>query len=357
MDSHMLLPALLALHLAVAPPPSVEEDVPVVTQERAVPMPAPPTSELRTARFSIRYTEKSAGAAKFLAGEIEHVRDQIAEVIGRDWGGVTEVRLGYGRSEYEALAVGGERPPSWAVALAWPDQNIVLVEAHSLVQGDGQQTLRHELAHVALGQLGKGWPRWFQEGLAQELTGERKYRLSEYATLARAVRQDRVFRFDDLAAGFPARPDDVEIAYAQSAAFVAFLHERYGADVFGRLIDGVGLGQPFETAFARAFHSSLSHEERLFKDELPSRYPIWPIVTGGTTLWAMIGVLLVVAWARKRRDVARHRDEQARQEAMEDAAMAILTAVRAPVNEDQEPPELPRGEWPWMITILRSGKQ
>ena len=32
--------------------------------------------------------------------------------------------------------------------------------------------LRHELAHVALGQFSPVWPRWFQEGVAQHLTGE-----------------------------------------------------------------------------------------------------------------------------------------------------------------------------------------
>jgi hypothetical protein len=325
-----------------------EDEAPLVKTSTTAPhltVPVPELIDIRTPRFRIRATPAAAGPAAFLAAQIEHLRDEIRDVIGRDWPGVTEVRLGFGRDEYEALTPDGSRPPSWAVALAWPELNIVLVEAHSLVQGDGQITLRHELVHVALGQLGKGWPRWFQEGLAQELTGERKYRLAEYAILARAVRQDRIFRFDDLGKGFPPRPEDVEIAYAQSAAFVSFLRQRHEPAKLGQLIDEVGTGLPFETAFARVFHSSLQHEERLFTQELPSRYPIWPLVTGGSTLWAGLSLLLVVAYARRRRAVRAHRAELAAQEALEDAAIAALAPLEPPANDNVEgpPPSVGQG--------------
>jgi hypothetical protein len=123
----------------------------------------PATVELRTERFKIVHTERAADAAKVLANELERRRDEVREVLGRDWGGVTEVRLGWGRAEFEALALAEEPVPSWAVALAWPEHNVMLIEAQSLAKNDGQETLRHELVHIALGRLGHGWPRWFQE--------------------------------------------------------------------------------------------------------------------------------------------------------------------------------------------------
>ncbi len=348
------LPALLALSLAVAPPPSPTEGLPLPDEPAPALAAAPATATLTTPRFRIVHTARAAGAARSLAGQIEPLRDDVARVLGRDWPGVTEVRLGYGRAEYEALAPPGQAPPSWAVALAWPEQNVVLVEAHSLVQGDGQLTLRHELAHVALGQLGRGWPRWFQEGLAQELTGERRYRLEQYAILARAVQQERVFRFEELARGFPARPEDVEVAYAQSAAFVAFLRERHGAAGFGQLVDFVRAGDPFETAFGKAFHAPLSTEERDFKAELPRRYPLWPLVTGGTTLWALLAVLLVVAFVRRRREVAGLRAALARKEAEEDAAFALLASLAKPANDDVDPLAPPaQPQWPWLVSLVR----
>jgi len=289
---------------------------------------APQTAELSTPRFKIVYTPRAERAAHLLAGEIEGRRDDIRALLGRDWDGVTEVRLGWGRDEYEALSISGT-PPSWAAALAWPDQNVMLVEAQSLVKDDGQQTLRHELVHIALGRLGHNWPRWFQEGFAQHLTGERQFSIEQYTTLARAVSGDRVFRLDDLTNGFPDRAADVEIAYAESAAFLDFLFARHSRVQFGELVDGVGRGETFEIAFAKAFHTSLNLEERTFREELPGRYPFWPIVTTGTTLWAFASMLVVIGYVRRRRAVILKRAQQEAEEAAEDAAARILAAEQA----------------------------
>lgn len=334
----MLLPLLAALVLAVPPP----------------------TGELSTPRFRIVHTQAATGAAKALSTQIEPLRDQIQAVLGRDWDGVTEIRLGVGREEYEALALPGGTPPSWAVALAYPDANVMLVNAHSLSQGDGQQTVRHELVHVALGRLGKGWPRWFQEGMATMVTGEQKFSVNQYATIARAVNTQRIFRFEDLAEGFPDLPGDVEIAYAQSAAFVAWLHDRYGSAGFAALVDGVRGGEPFEMAYGKAFHTSLSQDEKVFYAELPGRYPLWPVVATGTTVWVVLAGMVVVAYFRRKKKVAILRAEQAAQEAAEDAAARILaaeeaarerallaaagppgTAVAATPNPDDPPPDKP----------------
>jgi hypothetical protein len=296
---------------------------------------APPTATLQTARFRLVHTERAEGAAKFLAGDLEHLRDDLAHLVGRDWPGVTEVRLGFDREEYEALALPGGAPPGWAVALAYPSKNVVLVEARSLVQGDGQVTLRHELVHVALGQLGQDWPHWFQEGLAMELTQERRYRLSQYETLSRAVAQGRVFRFDDLRERFPLHAADVEVAYAQSAAFVEFLRERHGVAAFGALIDRMQAGDAFERAFGIAFHTSLTVEERAFRDQLPGRYPWWPLLLSGESLvWGSTALLLVAAAVRRRRQVNALRTEQARVERLEDVGQLLLEHRHSVANDD-----------------------
>lgn len=200
------------------------------------------------------------------------------------------------------------------------------------MQADGQRTLRHELVHVALGRLGHNWPRWFHEGLAQQVTGEQRFSVAHYATLARAVNLDRVFRFEDLSEGFPDLPQDVEIAYAQSASFVAWLHDKHGQKGFGQLVDGVRAGEPFETSFGKAFRTSLSLEEKAFLAELPGRYPLWPVIATGTTMWVALAGLVVWAYFRRRTKVIALRAEQAAQEAADDAAARILAAEEAAVQ-------------------------
>lgn len=343
----MLLGSALAVLLAVAPSAGYEN----AGLEAA----APKTQTLRTPRFTIVHTERAAGPARFLAGKIEAVRDEVARAVGRDWPNVTEVRLGFGREEYEALAVPGERPPPWAVALAYPERNIVLVEAHSLAQGDGQVTLRHELVHVALAGFGRGWPHWYQEGLAMELTQERKFRFSQFATLAEAVAMDRIFAFDDLGESFPSRPEDVEIAYAQSAAFVEFLRDRHGVEAFGALIDRVQAGEPFDTAFGVAFHSSRGVEERAFRRELQLRYPWWPLLlAGGSLVWFFTALLLVAAVIKRRHEVGVHRREQERVERLEDLGHVLIDARERPANDsDPIEPISPWADHLWIVHSVR----
>lgn len=353
-----MLAPLLALCLAVAPPPPVDAETPLPTMPSEGLQTDGPleTAVVTTTRFKIVHTPRAKTAAEVLARDLEAARDDIGALLGRDWPGVTEIRLGYGREEYEAFALPGARPPSWAVALAYPGRNIVLVEAHSLVTADGPLTLKHELIHVALGQFsgGRPWPHWFQEGLAMELTGERKWRTDQLATLTRAVTLKKVFPFDDLAERFPSYPDDVEIAYAQSAAFVEFLRARHGTGAFQRLIERVSAGDQFEKAFGIAFRLPLSMEEDAFKRELPRKYPWWPLLlSGGTAVWALGGVLLVIAFVRRRRAVKALRAGQLRVETLHEAARAMLG--RSAVNDDLtlfEAFPFEGTDVPWVVNIV-----
>lgn len=313
-------------------------------------------SEISTPRFRIVHTPKARGTAEYLSRDIEDIRDQLVQKLGRDWPGITEIRLGFGKEEYEALALPGGQPPPWAIALAYPAHNIVLGEAHALLEADGPLTLRHEIIHVALGQISTQWPRWFQEGLAQSLTGERQWRLEHVATLTRAVTQGRVFFFDDLTADFPRSIDDVEIAYAQSVAFVDFLRKRHSAATFGQLLTRMERGDSFEKSFGIAFGVPLAMEEARFREELPRHYPWWPLLLSGTVLWIVSSILVIVGWFRRRREVAVLRAEQLRIETLQEAASLVLQAPA--VNDDAEleaiPDEIPTALQLWVVNVVFS---
>jgi hypothetical protein len=303
--------------------------------------PAIVTGEIVTPRFRILYTDKSKGAAEALARDIEGVRESFVRVLGRDWPGVTEIRIGRDRVEYEAMALPGGRPPRWAVALAYPSHGIILLDSLSLNGPQGPITLRHELAHVALGQIGRGWPRWLQEGLAQHLTGER-VALTHYAALFRAVTQESVFHFEDLAHEWPDMPADVEVAYAQSADFVAYLASRHGAAAMGQLLDGVARGERFETAFGIAFHSSLTVEENAWREGLATRFGWLPLTTSMQLVWLLAPALCVVAYVRRRRQHAARMEAMAAEEAAEDAAeAAALRVLAAEAAQRGLPPPTP----------------
>jgi hypothetical protein len=308
----------------------------------AVTLAVPETSVIETPRFRLVHTPEAKAAAQVLAGQVEPLRDQMQATLGRDWPGVTEVRLGMGRAQLEALAP--EPVPSWAVGVAWPRLNLVVMEARSLVQGDGQKTFRHELVHAALGQLGNDWPRWFQEGVAQVLTQERKYDLETYSALVRAVRTDRIIRFDDLTSAWPDTAAEVQLAYAQSDAFVRFILERHRKEQLVELLDATARGTPFPTAFAQAFGTTVGLEETAFVAQLPSRYPLWPVITMGSSLWVLVAGMVVVAYARRRQQVASLRQLQAAAEAAEDEARRLRHQEEARALGIDPGPLLPE---PW----------
>lgn len=312
-------------HGATEPGPSIPQGRPALV-----------AGELRTERFVILYTARSEGSAKALAERVEATRDAFRDVFGREWPGVTEIRLAMGREEMEALSLAGSRVPKWAEALAWPRHNVILVDALSLLKPSGEVTLRHELSHVALGQLSNEWPRWFQEGVAMYLTGDR-FSVTQYAAMFRAVTQERLFDFTDLSESWPDHPADVEIAYAQSVTFVAHLVERYGRERLGELVDHVQAGASFEVAFARAFLTSLGVEQESWAKALPSRYSWMPILTGGSVVWSAAALILVAGWWRRRRVKAQRLAEMAEQEA-EEAARTAAERLSAALNS-VPPPE------------------
>jgi hypothetical protein len=153
--------------------------------------------------------------------------------------------------------------------------------------------------------------------------------VTQYAALFRAVRQGRVLHFNDLEHGWPEQPWDVEIAYAQSAAFVAHLAARYGPQRMAELVDAVGRGASFEAAFARAFLVTLRLEEDAWREGLPARYGWLPLATTEELLWLLAAALCLAAFVLRQRQKTRHLAQLEAEEA-EEARLAAEVAALAP---------------------------
>jgi hypothetical protein len=98
--------------------------------------------------------------------------------------------------------------------------------------GDGlRSVVKHEVVHILLHQLagdyGERIPRWFHEGLAQVLAGDGYLGAREQDIVWRA-RAKTLLLFSELTDGFPDRSSELQLAYAQSYSYVAFLVRCYG---------------------------------------------------------------------------------------------------------------------------------
>ena len=157
----------------------------------------------------------------------------------------------------------------WLAGHASPEAGVILV---AIPPGPDQlaemeRQIPHELVHLMqyqwLGADYRRLPAWLAEGVASlaELYPNPDYQRA----LERAVREDRLLPMSSLCQSFPRESAGAFLAYAQSASFTRFLHERYGSSGLSRLMlaykDGLGcvegvqsaLGKPF-TALEREWH-------------------------------------------------------------------------------------------------------
>jgi hypothetical protein len=300
----------------------------------------PVAGELKAGDVTVEYTERAAGAAPRALQVVQEQRGavhaQLARVLGQRWPRPIVVRLGSGRAEFEGLA--GGQPESWAVALAWPEQDTMLLDALQLTEPQGATTVRHELVHLALGQVG-AFPRWFHEGFADLLSGE-DFDVTYYAVMYRGVHRETLAHFSQLGGAFPAHRDKAALAYAQSLSFASFLADRHGGPAFDELFQRVRAGEAFEIAFAKAFHATIDFEEGAWRKTLARRYGTIPLATAISLLWSCTALLCVLAFFRRRVEKERNlrrMDEEAALEAL------LLTAAEPPADppESERPPEPP----------------
>lgn len=128
----------------------------------------------------------------------------------------------------------GHHPGSPGMAVLDTREIHLLWQEMRAVQGDGvASVVTHEVVHILLHELagahGSRIPRWFHEGLAQVLAGAPYLGAREEDLIWRATAR-RLLYFSDLVDDFPRRETDLQLAYAQSWSFVAWLERRYGLD-------------------------------------------------------------------------------------------------------------------------------
>lgn len=214
-----------------------------------------------------------------------------------------EVFLCDGLSEMQHNAPTGTRVPAWAAGMAFDRHDRVLLRVDSRTgRGEGlAHVFVHELAHLALSQAvgSRELPRWFHEGFAIHQSGE--WSLGRVTTLASGVLSGRLFSLQSLTESFPASPPDVQLAYAQSIDFVAYLLAEQGRDRFHRLVELLGRGWGFVEAIEEAYDTNIFRLEDDWHADLKMRFTWLPVLTGSATLWGLATLVLVAAWIRKRR--------------------------------------------------------
>lgn len=247
---------------------------------------------------SIVVAGPTAGAiASSLAQTIEADRDRVALDLGRDWDGITEVRVAGDELEFRALLPEGRAVPRWATGVAFPSENLVVVQAGGQ---NVREILRHELSHIGVGRLARSpVPRWFLEGLAS--VREDAPWTREGVSLLWAARTGQLHPFSTLEASFPLGRLDAELAYAQSADFVQYLTETAGPAAPRDIVRAVIEGRPFDEAVLRTTGASVATHELNWRRSLVRWDTLWRLISNPAALWGALALFVVFAFFSLRR--------------------------------------------------------
>jgi hypothetical protein len=273
-----------------------------------------------------------------LAKTGEQDRTSVSLDLGRDYDGLTDIYVVANRADFEAVLPPRAVVPTWADGVAFPLHNLVIVR----VQPGGdppRATLRHELSHIAVGRLTHGLvPRWFLEGLATIRAGDAWSR--EGRSLILAGLSNDLIPFGALDTGFPERPSDAELAYAESAAFVQYLLDQSSEAALQDVLRRVVAGATFEDAMTSVMGSSPRRLENAWRRSLDKWILGLDLVMNRDFFWMVLSFLVIFgAWKVRRRRLARlsHLEK-------EEQAEAARLFVRAPAVWADGPPVVKAAE-------------
>ncbi|HSD89799.1 MAG TPA: hypothetical protein VLB44_19845 [Kofleriaceae bacterium] len=298
-------------------------------------------------RIEMAYEPGLEREARRLQASAEDTLDRIADdLVDLPTPGTIHIQLVSDAKDLSDIAPAGRGAPPWAIGVAYPDLGVISVAVR---RGgnitDPEQTLRHELAHIALGAaLGNRAPHWLHEGFAYQHSAEWAWERTE--TLAGMAWFGGIIELDELDSSFPAQELPANRAYAESYDFVGYLSRRGRYEdtdddgdrfPFRKFLTLVGQGTNIDDAAVRAYGRPLHVLFEEWRSDLSKRYFMAPIGLLGLAVWILCALLLMIAWWRKRRYKRRRMGEWEREERETEERLQRLRPIINP------PPYVP---WP-----------
>ncbi len=172
----------------------------------------------------------------------------------------------------------------WAGGVAFAEYNTILMGVPpNLADSWGRSTIRHELAHLVLGQFGQSCvgghrPTWLEEGLAMYAEGEPSEEVT--ADLESGLEENSFAPLRSLNGSFPAHDAEAGSAYSQSYSVIQFLRQEYGQEKLRRFILLLAEGESTDDALQTIYGLNVDGLEQAWRAWLgaPQR-PIPPTPT------------------------------------------------------------------------------
>ncbi len=145
----------------------------------------------------------------------------------------------------------------WAGGVAFSEYNTILMGVPPNIAADwGRTTVRHELAHLVIGQFGASCvgghrPTWLNEGLAVYAEGEPDS--GTMADIENGIRNNQFEPLRSLNGAFPAHDAAASMAYSQSYSVVDFMLTAYGQEKMQDLLLTLAEGEGYDDALMQVY--------------------------------------------------------------------------------------------------------
>ncbi len=203
------------------------------------------------------------------------------------------------KEEFDSL-VGGHFP-DWGVGCAIPHRStiILLSPYHYKYRVNLPEVLRHEYAHLYLGNLAAGvrLPRWMDEGFAMMVAHQWAY--GDDWRVVRALVSGQLIPLRHIDGLNRFGSEKARLAYNQSyLAMIHFLNE-YGWGSLRIIVDELRETNDLDHSFMAAIGLDYAGFEEEYKDYIENKYNWVTIFSDTLMLWILLVVLLVVIFIVK----------------------------------------------------------
>ena len=253
--------------------------------------------KLASQHFDVRYDTVGEKYAELVSAAAERSFDVITRTLGHTPENKITIVLTSTAGEFRKLTHG--TLPDWSAAVAVPGSRIIISPLPGLKMNI-EHILAHEIVHIIIQQAtdGRFVPRWFHEGCAETLSGSWGIRGRLY--MVWKVSHGELLSFEEIDRLFSAGSNDVTLAYDQSMLAVKRLIAVYGVAVLPRILDEVGSGRNFESAFMEAAGTTTAVFEGDYLATIAKKYGKRVLITLIPGTWTFIMILAFVVYIIKK---------------------------------------------------------
>jgi hypothetical protein len=251
--------------------------------------------ELQSPPFTIQYDSRDSHLARDISYLLVSAWQRVERELPVRLPDHPVVLIAPSADDFYRIARGSV--PHWGAAVALSDRNIILLKSSrwASVRNDWSSLLSHELAHLAVHTLARGFPvpTWLNEGIAVAVSGELD--ITRRSEIARALLTSKVFALDELEGLHSFSGTEARLAYSEAVLAVEYFRDRFGRSAVVLLLNQLGRGHSFDGAFQTATGESFAGFEKKWRRHLWKHYFYYILLGINSWIWGFILVLVIVA--------------------------------------------------------------